>query len=487
MRKKTIKKPIGRNFRRKQRSTSIYFLVWAVFSALSLLIVLALGISHHFMLVETHKDELARDITEKGKRIERAILAEYMPEAFQGNYHEYIRYLAWMNDARVFILDTEGNVLCPASNGNEHYVFFEEVKELEKELKGGHGPVVYEGREDYVFAERVYFQGEEGYLYVYESMDIIEGVAREMTLKTVLMAAFVVLLAFAASSGISGWLTKPISEMTEKAKKFARGDFDVDFHGSDYGSEMVELASALNFARDEISKAERMQQQLISNISHDFKTPLTMIKAYSSMIVEISGDNPEKRNKHAQVIIDEADRLTSLVEDVLDISKIRSGIDEIKPSAFDLSAYVYEALGHFEYLAETKGYAIEKEIEDGVITFADETKIGRALYNLIGNAVNYTGEDKKIVARVKKISETVAEFSVSDTGEGIPPEEMDTIWERYYRSSETHKRPVKGTGLGLSIVKAILEKHSFEFGVRSEVGKGSTFYVLFPVIKELEK
>ena len=105
--------------------------------------------------------------------------------------------------------------------------------------------------------------------------------------------------------------------MSEKARKLARGDFGVDFHDRDYSEEMLGLADALNFARDELSKTDTMQKELIANVSHDFKTPLTMIKAYASMIKEISGDIPEKREKHAQVIVDEADRLASLVADIL--------------------------------------------------------------------------------------------------------------------------------------------------------------------------
>ncbi|MBP3434492.1 MAG: ATP-binding protein, partial [Clostridia bacterium] len=111
---------------------------------------------------------------------------------------------------------------------------------------------------------------------------------------------------------------------------------------------------------------------------------------------------------------------------------------------------------------------------------ADELKIGQAVYNLIDNAVNYTGADKKVRVSLKMVSETEFRFAVTDTGAGIKPEEIPTIWDRYYRSAETHKRPVKGTGLGLSIVKTVLEKHGFVFGVESERGKGSTFYILFP-------
>ena len=115
-------------------------------------------------------------------------------------------------------------------------------------------------------------------------------------------------------------------------------------------------------------------------------------------------------------------------------------------------------------------------------TVADKVKIGQALYNLIGNAVNYTGEDKQVFVSLKRDGEFFR-FAVTDTGKGIKPEELDDIWDRYYRSSESHKRPVQGTGLGLSIVKTVLEKHAFRFGVDSEVGKGSTFFVLFPLVE----
>ena len=110
-------------------------------------------------------------------------------------------------------------------------------------------------------------------------------------------------------------------------------------------------------------------------------------------------------------------------------------------------------------------------------------KIGQVLYNLIGNAVNYTGEDKRVLVSLKGEGE-VFRFAVTDTGAGIKQEELADIWDRYYRSSEAHKRPVQGTGLGLSIVKTILERHGFRFGVESEPEKGSTFFVFFSLVKK---
>ncbi len=482
-----------RNYRKKQRNTSIFFLLWTAFSVVLLLIVVLFGVSQRVSLKQAYRKEAAREVTERGHRVEAALVAG-PPEWLGGNMNAFVRLLARENNVSVFVLNVQGDVLFPMESGldpsdpefGERFDFGEEIVDLKNKLsKTESGFVVYENDDGYAYGTKILLEGQECYLYLYDSMEIMEEVQHQVGLQTVFVGVFVLILSFAVSLAISGWIVKPISEMTEKAKRFAEGDFNIDFSGSDYGSEMVELAHALNFARDEISKADRMQKDLIANVSHDFKTPLTMIKAYSSMIIEISGNNPEKRKKHAQVIIDEADRLTSLVEDVLDLSKISAGINAIELDTFDLSAYLSEILERFSYLKDTDGYAFEREIAGGVTVRADKKKIGQAIYNLIGNAVNYTGDDKKVSVRLKKL-DGVAEFTVTDTGAGISEEERANIWERYYRSSETHKRPVKGTGLGLSIVKTVLEKHGFLFGARSgDFGVGTTFYILFPL--ELEK
>ena len=275
------------------------------------------------------------------------------------------------------------------------------------------------------------------------------------------------------------WLTRPVQRITKAAKRMAAGDFTVNFKGEYSYAEMDALAETLDYAKEEIGKSDQLQKEVLANVTHDLKTPLTMIKAYASMIQEISGNNPEKRAKHTQVIIDESDRLTSLINDVLNLSKIRSGMDTLKLRVFDLSEIVNTVLERFGYLTETQGYTIVRDIAPSLCTEADVEKIEQVVYNLVGNAVNYTGEDKRIVVGLRKEG-NVIRFTVADTGKGIPPEEQATIWDRYYRSSETHKRPIRGTGLGLSIVKTILQKHGFKFGVESEVGAGSTFYVLFP-------
>ncbi|MBQ8323033.1 MAG: hypothetical protein IJX91_03620 [Clostridia bacterium] len=486
---------IRRSYRSKQRSTSIYFLLWAVFAAFSLLIVLLFGFMERVLITQTYKQEAAIELNEKGDRIERMIGNAFengLPPEYRGSLSTYIRTLSSANGVDIFILSAEGEVIAPqvpTIGGDDEmaglFDFGDRIRVLLAALEEKQSStVIYEGEGEYVYGAEMRVYGQDMYLYVSKSLDLMVAASEQMGSRMVVVAIFIFILAFAVSSAVSGWLARPITEMTKKAELLARGDFAVDFHGNDYGQEMVALADTLNYARDELSKTDRMQKELIANVSHDFKTPLTMIKAYASMIVEISGDVPEKRNKHAQVIIDEADRLASLVGDMLELSKMQSGIAELKNETFDMSAYLHEIIGRFDYLKETQGYTFEVDVEDGLYTAGDELKLGQVLYNLIGNAVNYTGEDKQVRISLKRTGERIFRFAVTDTGAGIKPEELPTIWDRYYRSSDAHKRPVKGTGLGLSIVKTVLERHCFVFGVNSEVGKGSTFYVDFPLSEE---
>ena len=318
------------------------------------------------------------------------------------------------------------------------------------------------------------------YLYIDYSTELLDTAMGTVRVQMVLISIIVIFLALVISALLSIKLTRPITQITRAAKRMAAGDFTVNFKGEYSYAEMDALAETLDYAKEEIGKSDQLQKEVLANVTHDLKTPLTMIKAYASMIQEISGDNPEKRAKHTQVIIDESDRLTSLVNDILNLSKIRSGMDSLKIESINLSEFVHTVIERFDYLVETAGYSIERDIEDELYTDADVEKLEQVVYNLIGNAVNYTGDDKRIVVGLKRTDGGKIRFTVTDTGKGIPPEEIDTIWDRYYRSSETHKRPIRGTGLGLSIVKTILQKHGFQFGVESEVGKGSTFYVLFP-------
>ncbi len=291
----------------------------------------------------------------------------------------------------------------------------------------------------------------------------------------------IIVVAFFVSWVISSNLSKPLVNMNKTAKKLANGNFGVQFTASGY-SEISELTDTLNYMKEEVKKTSVLQRELLANVTHDLKTPLTMVKAYAEMIQDISGENKAKRDKHAQVIIDEADRLTMLVNDILNLSKVQSSVDGLEIQRVNLSLLTGKVIDHFGSFLENNGYLINATIEENLYCECDVKKIEQVIYNLIGNAINYTGENKTVEVFLTKNKCSIL-FEVIDSGKGIDAEKIETIWEKYYRASETHKRPVKGTGLGLSIVKAVLEAHNLKYGVVSKKDVGSNFFVEFPLVE----
>ena len=285
---------------------------------------------------------------------------------------------------------------------------------------------------------------------------------------------------------LSKLITRPIVKMNEAAKNLARGNYDADFSVRGY-REINELALSLNYAAQELAKTDNFQKELISNVSHDLRTPLTMIKGYGEVMRDIPGENSPE---NIQVIIDETARLSDLVNDMLDLSKIQSGARKPQLEEFNITETVRETLVRYEKLIMKDGYKIELVADKDVCVVADRVMILQVIYNLINNAINYTGEDKYVL--VKQISDDKrVRICVTDTGDGVAAEEMNDIWNRYYRVDKVHKRAVIGTGLGLSIVKGILEKHGASYGVESVVGRGATFFFEldtsgFPLILDAE-
>ena len=482
--------------RAKKHFYSINFILWMSFLGFAAFIILITWVFQSTLLQVFFNAQTQRDITSVGKEIYNDLANMPLTE---GNKYidQYIRREQNENPAaQIFLLNGEGEVLYPMYSAEEEeyelpepptYDTFAVLRGELEEQEQDVGVALQKADGDFLFLARigsfggpVLNEASEAYLYIDYSTEVASMAMGTMRMQLVLISVIVIFLALVLSALLSMRLTKPITRITTAAKRMAKGDFSVNFKGEYSYAEMDALAETLDYAKEEIGRSDALQKEVLANVTHDLKTPLTMIKSYACMIQEISGDNPEKRAKHTQVIIDESDRLTSLVNDILNLSKIRSGMDTLKTTNFNLSEFVHTVCERFGYLSETQGYTIERDIEDELYTEADMEKIEQVVYNLIGNAVNYTGEDKKIKVGLKREKEGVLRFTVSDTGKGIPPEQLDTIWDRYYRSSETHKRPIKGTGLGLSIVKTILQKHNFLFGVESKVGKGSTFYVLFP-------
>lgn len=275
------------------------------------------------------------------------------------------------------------------------------------------------------------------------------------------------------------YVSKPIRETNEKAKQLAKQNYDIEFSGGNY-KELCELNDTLTYSAQELSKVDNLRRELIANISHDLRTPLTMITGYSEVMRDLPGENTPE---NVQIIIDEATRLSQLVTDLLDISKLESDAVKMQNCVFSLTSCIQDIFSRYNKLIEQDSYNIVFEYEENVFINADPLRISQVMYNLINNAINYCGEDKIVIVRQKVQNKKVL-IEVIDHGDGIAEDELKYIWDRYYKVDKEHKRAVIGTGLGLSIVKNILNKYDADYGVYSKLHEGSTFWWSIPIYRE---
>ena len=312
------------------------------------------------------------------------------------------------------------------------------------------------------------------YVFINSQLENLDSAHSVINSQLIYLLGVIIILSIIISIIISDYITKPILEITQKAKRMGKESSKIEFHSSNI-SEIKELAETLNFANEEIHKMDTYRRDLMANVSHDLKTPLTLIKSYAEMVRDISYKDEEKRKEHLDVIIEETERLNILVEDILTLSKIETKESELKLEEYDIVEQIKNIISKFKILETTESYKFILKAPEQAFIKADKIKMEQVIYNLLTNAINYTGDDMTIKINVIETKMTY-KIEIIDTGKGIDKNIIDKIWERYYKTDKKHKRNKLGTGLGLSIVKNILEKHNFKYGVKSLIGKGSTFY-----------
>ena len=293
-------------------------------------------------------------------------------------------------------------------------------------------------------------------------------------------AAFV-LFSVVSSIILARQIAYPIEKITKSAARIAEGDYSVDFPENRI-AEINELSDTLNYTTKELKVAEDLQHEIIANISHDLRTPLTMIRGYA----EVMRDLPdEKSAENLQIIIDETDRLSDLLSDVLYAGRLQSAQEIPKKTVFSLSGSIVGILYRIGKLKAAEGYDfVLQDAGHEIFIEADAGEINRVLYNLIGNAISYSGEDRRVIVREEEILQDGKNFvkvSVTDHGKGIAEKDLPHIWERYFKADRENRDRQVGTGLGLSIAANILKMHDASYGAESKEGEGSTFWFILPV------
>ena len=310
------------------------------------------------------------------------------------------------------------------------------------------------------------------YIFLNTTLEDINTTTLLLRNQLIYIIFILIILSIAISIFISNMLNKPILGIINKSKNL--GKEDVTFDKTNI-AELDELCDVLTVASSEMNKTEKLRQNLLANVSHDLKTPLTMIRAYAEKARDFSYEKAEDRNNDLNVIISETERLNNLVNDILDLSKIENSKDTLNIEEYDLVENINSILKRYDIYVKDDKFNIVVDLPKKAMVKADKPKIEQVIYNLINNAIEHTGEDKYVGISVTKKKDEYL-ISITNTGHGIEENEKSLVWTRYYKKEKNHKRNIVGSGLGLSIVKEILDKHNCEYGIDSVIDDHTTFY-----------
>lgn len=463
---------------------SLNFKSWLYFVLFALSIILMLLFFQIIMLEPFYKDTLKRDILTLNENI-------YEISFRSGDDNETkttkLYELTSKNNACIVIYNTEttnataydvlGENGCAIyQQGTVNPKIIEEIASEESHSYFSEGRLLeFSNQEVMIAAEKYIVNDTEYYIISNFALQDMNNVVRTTISQSMVISLIILSLSLVISYIFSRILSRPIVDIKNEAVKLAQGNYDVK-PVKEGINEVDDLSETLVLAASELSKIEETRKELIANVSHDLKTPLTMIKAYAEMIKDISGSNKEKRLEHLDVIISETDRLNVLVSDMLNLSKLQAGVDHLEMAPFDLSSSINETVARFTAISHEESIIFEVNCEPELIANGDINKINEVVYNFITNAIKHIGDDKKVIVNCYSVSRNIARVEVIDHGPGIPDDVLPHIWDRYYKNDRLYQRAQSGSGLGLAINKAILEDHKSDYGVETEVGEGSKFF-----------
>ncbi len=380
---------------------------------------------------------------------------------------------------QVYFVDTLG-VNCYIARGNhlDDPMFMNEYIDQARVVSGTDFFFYMDGtkseREMMFYGKEVVADFTSYYVFVNAPIEPLDSTISILQDQFVYVTIAVFILSSFVALYIASRLSSPLHSMVVSAKRLAAGDVNVQFEQTNY-REFDELAQTLNYATHEIAKMDELRRDLIANVSHDIKTPLTTIKAYTEMIKEISGKSEKKRNEHLDIILAEANHLDVLVSDMLKLSQYDHPALLIEPTMVHLKTMIDNIISVFKGTTKSLNVAIESNVDEAMMVYCDEVKMGQVIFNYINNAISHVGSDKTVyvVATTKK---DVVRVEVIDHGSGIDEQDLPYIWDRYYKIDKNFTRNDTGSGLGLAIVKSICLAHEVKFGVQTKENE-TVFYV----------
>ena len=308
----------------------------------------------------------------------------------------------------------------------------------------------------------------------------LHGIGTNLRRTVIGMTGAFLIFGIVISLLINRSITRPVSLLGEKTKDIGNGNFRGDLSVSS-PPELAELADAFNLMCKRLNELDKMKSDFFSSITHELRTPLTAIKMGSGLLqAGVEGPLTKGQKDLLTTIEKETNQLIGLVNSILDLSKMEAGMMSFHLEPMDIGTLIDQALEETGLLAEAKKIHLETKVTKELpIVKVDSEKILQALRNIIGNAVKFTPEAGRITISVRSVDHEV-EVSVSDTGPGIPAENLLTVFEKFQQAPAKGSSSIRGTGLGLAIAKEIITRHGGRIWAESQVGRGSTFIFVLP-------
>lgn len=304
--------------------------------------------------------------------------------------------------------------------------------------------------------------------YIISLEDIDNQLIRIWILVAILVFVFILFVIFSGAFFINS-IIKPVRSITESAKQISKGDFNVSIEKHKYNDEIGQLGETINNMAREIGETERLKNEFISTVSHELRTPLTAIKGWGETIRYAPKDDTEIIDKGINVIVNESERLTSLVEELLDFSRMEGGKLTLKIDLIDITKELTEVLEVFRERSERDGIDLITEISGGSIKInGDKNRLKQAFVNIIDNSFKYTKRGGYVKVHLE-CTDKIVKIIISDNGCGISKNDLPKIREKFYKANNS----ARGSGIGLAVTDEIIKLHNGEMLIDSTVGKGT--------------
>lgn len=400
-------------------------------------------------------------------------------EAFNKMAKNFVDDFSDKNVMEVWVIDKNGNVVVSSTGFSvkgESYPDYNYAKANER----GTGEWVgrMQNSEKVMALTYMLPENQQGINGAIRYIISLEDIDKQIVVIWILIGLLLVLvISFVITSGafFINSIINPVRKINETASKIAKGDFNVSIEKYKYDDEIGQLCDTINNMAHEIGEAERMKNEFISTVSHELRTPLTAIKGWGETI-KFAQNDEETVNKGLDVIVNESERLTDLVEELLDFSRMESGKLTLKTSQMDIVKELTEVLEAFGSRSTREGIELIIDIPvRSIIISGDKNRLKQSFVNIIDNSFKYNqkGGFVKVSLNVDNKKVTV---SISDNGCGISKHDLPKIREKFYKANNS----ARGSGIGLAVTDEIIKLHNGELIIESNIGKGTTVSIVLP-------